>query len=141
MRRRTTRCCVAGRKALYSALSNERVPTSRTSSMPPPLRPAAGVCVCASISSGLLPAGPPRGDFREVPIPAAVDLHGAGEAQPVIKDPAPKGLFGDVAADLADLEGVDARHGRGGNGNVVHLSRSEEHTSELQSLMRNSYAV
>src|SRR3546814_5040669 len=59
---------------------------------------------------------------REVPIPAAVDLHGAGEAQPVIKDPAPKGLFGDVAADLADLEGGDARHGRGGNGNVVHLS-------------------
>src|SRR3546814_7242726 len=37
---------------------------------------------------------------------------------------------------------VDARHGRGQRGcHMGGLSRSEEHTSELQSLMRISYAV
>src|SRR3546814_5827475 len=74
----------------------------------------------------------------------------------------------DVIDDISKVEGVDAMFlGRGDLGlslsnavdpvpaladaveNVVHIakangkavSRSEEHTSELQSLMRNSYAV
>src|SRR3546814_1526015 len=41
-----------------------------------------------------------------------------------------------VVADLADLQALVVRHHR-----MVAVDRSEEHTSELQSLMRISYAV
>src|SRR3546814_5942312 len=43
----------------------------------------------------------------------------------------------DAAAEAAVLSEMSAGIGRG----VVHSKRSEEHTSELQSLMRISYAV
>src|SRR3546814_6180893 len=38
-------------------------------------------------------------------------------------------------------EGVNARERRGASPGLRQALRSEEHTSELQSLMRNSYAV
>src|SRR3546814_1661396 len=41
--------------------------------------------------------------------------------------------------DAVLYRGIDLRHGRT-QPNPNHWSRSEEHTSELQSLMRNSYA-
>src|SRR3546814_6129282 len=48
-----------------------------------------------------------------------------------------------VVAQLADAEGDDWIRGvpTGGDGVGVRAFRSEEHTSELQSLMRISYAV
>src|SRR3546814_7163937 len=51
-----------------------------------------------------------------------------------------------IAADLADHDGLGAfvaaaRAALGGPIDGLVNSRSEEHTSELQSLMRNSYAV
>src|SRR3546814_10355855 len=42
---------------------------------------------------------------------------------------------------LAAIEGVGPRHARGGTEMFGIEDRSEEHTSELQSLMRISYAV
>src|SRR3546814_3042644 len=38
-------------------------------------------------------------------------------------------------------DAAPGRRGRRGGGNGLHVLRSEEHTSELQSLMRISYAV
>src|SRR3546814_10359409 len=46
---------------------------------------------------------------------------------------------GEYAARLPDGAGGQTDDLRQGDG--IHLSRSEEHTSELQSLMRTSYAV
>src|SRR3546814_10846754 len=46
-----------------------------------------------------------------------------------------------VRAVLADLLFVSLGHGDRDRGAGVRLDRSEEHTSELQSLMRISYAV
>src|SRR3546814_2817881 len=57
------------------------------------------------------------------------------------------GRTGDLAADpprragRADARRLDAAAGRGVVGDAVDRHRSEEHTSELQSLMRISYAV
>src|SRR3546814_7079072 len=53
----------------------------------------------------------------------------------------PGGQF-DVPQDRAQLQSQHG-HGRQGDGTdeLVPLNRSEEHTSELQSLMSNSYAV
>src|SRR3546814_5514073 len=48
------------------------------------------------------------------------------------------GLFAETLDDLAELSSASGRAGRGGK---HHGQRSEEHTSELQSLMRISYAV
>src|SRR3546814_4095363 len=42
---------------------------------------------------------------------------------------------------LADLQGPKLRVGRFDGGRAMLETRSEEHTSELQSLMRSSYAV
>src|SRR3546814_10289487 len=49
----------------------------------------------------------------------------------------------EVAARLIEtlLDIVDGVAGAGSNGRGLYLARSEEHTSELQSLMRISYAV
>src|SRR3546814_2962628 len=52
----------------------------------------------------------------------------------------------DIADDLALLDPLPCRHlepahMRIGGGKAVAVARSEEHTSELQSLMRISYAV
>src|SRR3546814_7433404 len=47
---------------------------------------------------------------------------------------------GDLVAELLGLFQVVRRQQHGGAG-AVQLARSEEHTSELQSLMRISYAV
>src|SRR3546814_4870892 len=56
-----------------------------------------------------------------IDVPASTDIDSAAKG-----DPSPA-----AAAALAKLRGADA----------VHTGRSEEHTSELQSLMRNSYDV
>src|SRR3546814_5865290 len=79
----------------------------------------------------------------------------AGESQRLpISSPCRERVSGFVRLGLAAEDGVerhlaagDERH-RGGDrpglgivGEVDHLHRSEEHTSELQSLMRISYAV
>src|SRR3546814_348253 len=45
-----------------------------------------------------------------------------------------------IGSDLTETES-DRGHGRGGQEELGKSSRSEEHTSELQSLMRISYAV
>src|SRR3546814_2126596 len=45
---------------------------------------------------------------------------------------------GNHVADVAELGDAEAARGAGGGADA---DRSEEHTSELQSLMRNSYAV
>src|SRR3546814_6003198 len=42
---------------------------------------------------------------------------------------------------LADMQGPKLRVGKLKDGEAVLTARSEEHTSELQSLMRHSYAV
>src|SRR3546814_4816601 len=43
------------------------------------------------------------------------------------------------ATDRIELAGTSMSEGARLNRNVVELNRSEEHTSELQSIMRNSY--
>src|SRR3546814_7452762 len=65
---------------------------------------------------------------------AAVD-HGGGEVDALVDD---GGRQRPVLRQQRDCLGGDARP-RGGA--VDHEDRSEEHTSELQSLMRISYAV
>src|SRR3546814_4446406 len=47
----------------------------------------------------------------------------------------------DVAHDIGDLEMLLEKDGNGHAGAPAGAERSEEHTSELQSLMRISYAV
>src|SRR3546814_1816591 len=54
--------------------------------------------------------------------------------------PAGQSLEGPVAVDQLRLDRAVAPHGQGDR-NRQGLQRSEEHTSELQSLMRISYAV
>src|SRR3546814_9623910 len=50
--------------------------------------------------------------------------------------------LGNLLADHADQLGTEQRQPYGDAGGAdQHDPRSEEHTSELQSLMRNSYAV
>src|SRR3546814_3695421 len=71
--------------------------------------------------------------------------HGSTERDP------PRYLLGDLLRDQGslqslDLESVHADFSRSGHLldlllEVLHLGRSEEHTSELQSLIRSSYAV
>src|SRR3546814_8708101 len=53
------------------------------------------------------------------------------------------GLGFGLAATYGDAEGTTAQNDRGvtGGNKTPGVSRSEEHTSELQSLMRISYAV
>src|SRR3546814_6258067 len=79
----------------------------------------------------------------------AEDAAGVVGAKPVRRHrvavlAAPRSDGGEPIADLHALDRVD-RHHRRGQFRVelaVHrLARSEEHTSELQSLMRTSYAV
>src|SRR3546814_9278338 len=66
---------------------------------------------------------------------------------PIISDPRAAGLFPAAAilAAFGALTGIDAdRRHRARQPllhRVAHVGRSEEHTSELQSLMRNSYAA
>src|SRR3546814_5191112 len=50
-------------------------------------------------------------------------------------------LLSGVARRLERLRTALRRHHRGQVGELLRLERSEEHTSELQSLMRISYAV
>src|SRR3546814_3060548 len=55
-------------------------------------------------------------------------------------------IAGDAALSAAAFGGtgfgsLTSGHGTGGAARVFAHDRSEEHTSELQSLMRNSYAV
>src|SRR3546814_2250772 len=64
--------------------------------------------------------------FSRVDISVAVSIPG-GLITPIIKDAASKGVAA-ISSEMKDL-GHRAK------------DRSEEHTSELQSLMRNSYAV
>src|SRR3546814_7636443 len=45
-----------------------------------------------------------------------------------------------LGAVIVEIMGDDAMH-RGAHAGEAAFARSEEHTSELQSLMRNSYAV
>src|SRR3546814_7746715 len=66
----------------------------------------------------------------------AEDRHGAGSAH----DRAGAGRGGEIAFDLADLVVVQ-RAGAVLRPEAPAVGRSEEHTSELQSLMRSSYAV
>src|SRR3546814_6111891 len=65
---------------------------------------------------------------------AAVPLHGAA-----VVDDAMAGVVVDAPADRV-AGGVQALPAPGGTAGFARR-RSEEHTSELQSLMRNSYAV
>src|SRR3546814_9780408 len=65
-----------------------------------------------------------------------------------LADPAPVVEGGDLLfADALDVEGIardemaQALHGLGRAADPAAAARSEEHTSELQSLMRISYAV
>src|SRR3546814_3170181 len=64
----------------------------------------------------------------------------------VFRNPAPRAgsRIGDAAADQIDI-GLDPRaldpEDRRQRQRRIHRERSEEHTSELQSLMRISYAV
>src|SRR3546814_4948885 len=85
-------------------------------------------------------------------------VHRLGEDRGAASDPADHVLFGHVDIlkqqlpdgrsaqahlfeGLADAESRRiARHEKGGDPAVIALGRSEEHTSELQSLMRISYA-
>src|SRR3546814_1504430 len=46
-------------------------------------------------------------------------------------------VMGDLSSRRGQLTGTEPR----GNAQVINAMRSEEHTSELQSLMRISYAV
>src|SRR3546814_19160003 len=62
-------------------------------------------------------------------------LHDAGEP------PRARHRAAGSAADLPALCRGGSRHGEGGDVTAAASSRSEEHTSELQSLMRISYAV
>src|SRR3546814_2611458 len=50
-----------------------------------------------------------------------------------------RGTDGAIVADTDSISARGAGHGKSSSDSVQ--SRSEEHTSELQSLMRNSYAV
>src|SRR3546814_3395503 len=45
------------------------------------------------------------------------------------------------AAEVADVTRESAKYGVTSTFGGIDIARSEEHTSELQSLMRNSYAV
>src|SRR3546814_10202613 len=63
-----------------------------------------------------------------------------GGAQGLETDVKPLGIGGPRSRRAADGDG-DRRKFRGGIKLREAVGRSEEHTSELQSLMRNSYAV
>src|SRR3546814_971282 len=69
-------------------------------------------------------------------------LHGAGDAQHVLA-PQIVGLGHDALGDARAVAQVDEGQVLTVLAPVLHTpaQRSEEHTSELQSLMRNSYAV
>src|SRR3546814_4163667 len=69
----------------------------------------------------------PRVDLR------TAEIGGIGERRTLRRDVA-------VPQHVGTLEGLRELAGMGGEA-PVPVSRSEEHTSELQSLMRNSYAV
>src|SRR3546814_2529418 len=78
--------------------------------------------------------------FRSGVAPAAVRRRGlllAGKPAPVV------GVFGPARAHrVADpARGFHVRRGQAGTARAIPADRSEEHTSELQSLMRISYAV
>src|SRR3546814_7195575 len=64
------------------------------------------------------------------------DRHSAGAARGRIRDHRPKYLVAQ-----RDLRGPGVTHDRHRRERARGLARSEEHTSELQSLMRISYAV
>src|SRR3546814_2076431 len=52
-----------------------------------------------------------------------------------------RSVAGDLALDAADAARKPHLRGDEGGGRAIAQPRSEEHTSELQSLMRTSYAV
>src|SRR3546814_8234423 len=84
-----------------------------------------------------------QGSGESQPLPAGVD--GAlGEQIPVDGKPAQIDRRAKPTARDADGPGRDAQGpepGDAGRWSAGVVGRSEEHTSELQSLMRNSYAV
>src|SRR3546814_2293622 len=76
--------------------------------------------------------------FRPAPalgLQPAIELIEAGEPQPGLEEATPDRLH-----LVLDLTLLPSRRRRAG-GRLDHIMRSEEHTSELQSLMRISYAV
>src|SRR3546814_2501549 len=72
----------------------------------------------------------------------AVDPGGGDANQHLVRAGARRGPFdGHQYLRSAPLLGVDRDHRIGQHGHDIGSPRSEEHTSELQSLMRISYAV
>src|SRR3546814_7636111 len=59
----------------------------------------------------------------------------------VLKTGVERGVDGLLDEAAGRLGAVAHRHQAGAADRVIDVTRSEEHTSELQSLMRNSYAV
>src|SRR3546814_950629 len=102
-----------------------------------------GVQTCAlpilALAEQFRPQPPPRAELRDLLEEIHVDVE--EEAQPL-------GEFGDLAAardqfvDISEPVGECVRHLLDcGAAGIADMRRSEEHTSELQSLMRISYAV
>src|SRR3546814_1558997 len=67
--------------------------------------------------------------------------HGAGPIHRAVVPCAPPVVARDLACLLIDLIGITKPLGQSGQIGDRGVDRSEEHTSELQSLMRISYAV
>src|SRR3546814_7933895 len=81
--------------------------------------------------------GRPRGAHGDAPVAGDVEAAGTGRMQ---DDPADAGA-GAAQADLGRAPLTLREVGCDRQRTVERDGRSEEHTSELQSLMRNSYAV
>src|SRR3546814_5136981 len=86
---------------------------------------ALPLCIAIAIASG---AEPEKGIFTAIVAGFLISLFGGSRVQ----------IGGPTGAFIVVVYGVIAQYGYDG---LVVATRSEEHTSELQSLMRISYAV
>src|SRR3546814_4668953 len=86
-------------------------------------------------------------DIAEESVMAVADaiVAGGGRAIGLVHDVAQESAWeavvADVVAQLGPINILVNNAGIPGDVALVDMTRSEEHTSELQSLMRNSYAV
>src|SRR3546814_10148720 len=124
--------------AAYSGNSAYRRAFDEAGVTPDDLRSLADLARFPFTTKADLRAAYPFGFFA-VPMERVARVHASSgtAGQPTV--------VGYTAEDIATWAGLVARSIRaagGGPGMKVHVAyRSEEHTSELQSLMRNSYAV
>src|SRR3546814_2674118 len=96
------------------------------------------------MSSAVCPAGSTRKKFtlRVLPPSGCVSLFSVSVMDTSLKPVLENGLYVPILAVVApETPQVSAAAGADRASPQAHIGRSEEHTSELQSLMRISYAV